>query len=62
MIHPVLTFGKWHVTNMKMMIAIIPIVLFLALPLGIDLFKVMKVLININTGNNTIIIPEPIKP
>ena len=56
-----LTLGKWHVTNIIMIIAMIRMVLFLVLPLGIYLMRVIKVLIRINIGKTTMINPDPIK-
>ena len=44
-----------------MIMAIIRIVLFLVLPLGIYLMRVMKVLISINMGRITMTKPDPIK-
>ena len=56
-----LTLGKWHVTNIIMIIAMIRMVLFLVLPLGIYLMRVIKVLISINMGKTTMTNPDPIK-
>ena len=44
-----------------MIIAIIRMVLFLVLPLGIYLMRVIKVLIRINIGKTTMTKPDPIK-